>query len=80
VSASPAAQPDPTSDAFSSRPPQLLSIERCDDHLNPPWLPWSEWWIRPGPGRRRASAILSASTTKVERMRVAIDQPTIWRE
>ncbi len=34
-------QPDRTS-AFSSCPSQLLSIERCDDHLSPPWLPWSE--------------------------------------
>jgi hypothetical protein len=44
------------------------------------WLPWSEWWISPGPGRRRASAIWSASTTRLARMWVAIDQPTIWRE
>ena len=34
----------------------------------------------PGPGRRRASAIFSASTTRLERMWVAIDQPTISRE
>jgi transposase len=42
--------------------------------------PWSEWWISPGSGRRRASAILSASTTRLARMCVAIDHPTICRE
>jgi hypothetical protein len=42
--------------------------------------PWSEWWIKPGPGRGGASAILSASTTRLARMCVAIDQPTIRPE
>jgi hypothetical protein len=41
--------------------------------------PWSEWWIRPGAGRRRLTAIWSASTTSSERMWSAIDQPTIRR-
>ena len=44
------------------------------------WPPWSEWWMSPGGGRRRVSAIFSASTTSDARMWVAIDQPTIWRE
>src|SRR5213082_899087 len=42
--------------------------------------PWSEWWVSPGQGRRRASAIFRASTTRLARMWVAIDQPTISRE
>ena len=32
------------------------------------WLPWSESWISPGRGRRRASVVCSASTTSSARM------------
>jgi transposase, IS30 family len=39
AAASPDARPDPPP-AFSC-PSQPLSIKRCDDHLNPPWLPAS---------------------------------------
>ena len=42
--------------------------------------PWSEWWIVPFGGRRRRTAICSASTTSSERMWLAIAQPTIRRE
>jgi hypothetical protein len=78
VTAAPAAQPDPTA-ASSSRPSQLLSIERCDDRLNPPCEPWSEWWTSPASGLRRWTAISSASTTSSARMCSAIDQPTTRR-
>jgi hypothetical protein len=45
------APPDPT--CACALPSQVLSVERCDDHLNPPWVPWSGWWISPRSGRRR---------------------------
>jgi len=66
VTASPVVQLDPT--LVFACPSQPLLIERCDDRWNPPWLPWSEWWISPGAGRRRASAICNASTTSSARM------------
>ena len=40
----------------------------------------SEWWMRPGSGRRRASAIWSEPTTRLERMWVAIHRATTSRE
>jgi hypothetical protein len=39
----------------------------------------SLWCTSPGPGRRRETAICSASTTSSERMWSAIDEPTIRR-
>jgi hypothetical protein len=39
----------------------------------------AEWWISPGAGRRRATAICSASTTSSARMWSAMLQPTIMR-
>jgi hypothetical protein len=39
----------------------------------------SEWWVSSGFGRRRRSAIWNASTTRVARRWVAIDQPTMRR-
>ena len=72
VTASPADQPDPTA-GFSSRPSQPLSIERCDDRLNPPSEPGSEWWINPGEGGRRVRAIPSASSTSSARRSLRID-------
>ena len=38
--------------------------QRCDDPLNPPWQPWSEWWITALAGRC-PSAMLSASSTRL---------------
>ena len=43
------------------------------------WLPWSECQIRPRSGRRRASAICSASLTSSVRKWSAMLQPTIRR-
>ena len=72
----------------TTNPLESVTLERyshlnghcCEDRLSLGWPPWSEWWISPGSGRRRASAIFSASTTRLERMWGAIDQPTISRE
>jgi len=33
---------------------------RCDDRLNPPWLPRSVWWMQPIGGDRNAMAMFSA--------------------
>jgi len=41
---------------------------------------WSEWKIRPGPGRRRPIAISSASQTSSGRMWSAVAQPSTRRE
>src|SRR5438067_6144329 len=59
----------------------LFSIERCEDHLNPPREPWSEWCTNAtsAPGPRIPSAILSASSTSVVRMFCASCQPTTMR-
>ena len=37
----------------------------CDDHLNPPWLPWSEWWMTPS-GRRRPMAMSRAARSSAQ--------------
>ena len=50
----------------------------CDDQLNPPCEPWSEWWITPL-GRRVMSAMFRASSTSRVASVVAIDQPTMRR-
>jgi len=59
ASASPASLPDAL--LVASRPSQLLSIERCDDRLDQPWRPLSEWATSAtsAPGRRWPSAMRS---------------------
>ncbi len=60
---------EPSSPAWRSRCPKIHDV--C-------WLPRSAWTIAPGAGWRRQIAICSASTTSLERMWSAIDQPTIF--
>jgi hypothetical protein len=62
--------------ASSSQPP---SSGCCDDHLNPPWAPRSEWWMRPRGGARCWIAIISAFSHKELLGWSAMLQPTISR-
>ena len=43
------------------------------------WVPWSEWWMRSVPGRRRTIAASNAAVTSSARMWVAMLQPTTRR-
>ena len=42
----------------------------CDDHLNPPWEPRSEWWMQPLGGLRPLMAAFRAATA----IRASIDR------
>jgi hypothetical protein len=39
----------------------------------------SEWWMRPGPGRCRWTALISADSASLVRMWSRIAQPTVFR-
>jgi hypothetical protein len=56
-----------------------MILRCCDDQLNPPWQPRSEWKITPGSGSRAARALVRASLTSSVRMWSAIANPTSRR-
>ncbi len=75
----------PTTDLRSSHPTPPHR-RCCDDQLNPPWLPASEWWISSPattgcPSRSRChSAIRSGIITRSVRLDIEACQATIRRE
>jgi predicted ATPase/Tfp pilus assembly protein PilF len=64
---------------WARRAKRLQGLVHHSDPLNPGCRPWSEWWISPGAGRRRRSAISRASTTSRAPRSAAIAQPTTRR-
>src|SRR5215210_7761808 len=65
------AEPTPPMDGTMPASSSLLPNDR-DVY----WVPWSEWWINPGAGFLRQSAILRASATSSVRRWLFIAQPT----
>ncbi len=68
---------DPIAASASSSQPPLSGC--CDDRLNPPWTPRSEWWMRPGGGVRCPIAIIRAFSHNELFKWSAMLQPTISR-
>src|SRR5665647_415509 len=72
--------PSSTPLACPSTPPRSRC---CDDQLNPPWVPWSEWTTHPVTDARpprRATAEFRASTASWAFIRSLIEYPTIRLE
>ncbi|MEO7859287.1 MAG: hypothetical protein ABIU05_02400, partial [Nitrospirales bacterium] len=61
----------------SSQPP---SSRCCNDYLNPPWLPLSEWCRSPALGMRWWIAIVSACCVRSPVSRASNAQPITVRE
>ena len=52
----------------------------CDDQLNPPCGPWSEWMTAPGGSLRLVTAMASAELTMAAVGRRSMDQPTTLQD